>query len=84
MLYLTSFSLAIEVTAIGEGHTRQEAINNGIRVAIEKALGTYIKSQTEISQGRLIYDRIVSASAGYVRNYKVLVERKTLLLISIK
>jgi len=76
MLYLTSFSLAIEVTAIGEGHTRQEAINNGIRVAIEKALGTYIKSQTEISQGRLIYDRIVSASAGYVRNYKVLVEGK--------
>ena len=76
MLYLTSFSLAIEVTAIGEGHTRQEAINNGIRVAIEKALGTYIKSQIEVSQGRLIYDRIVSASAGYVRNYKVLVEGK--------
>ncbi len=76
MLFLTSFSLAIEVTAIGEGHTRQEAINNGIRVAIEKALGTYIKSQTEIGQGRLIYDRIVSASAGYVRNYKVLAEGK--------
>jgi len=68
--------LAIEITAVGEGHTRQEAINNGIRTAIEQALGTYIKSTTEIGQGKTIYDRIASASAGYVKDYKVLVEGK--------
>jgi len=74
VLFWNAMALAMEVIAIGEGHTRQEAINNGIRTAIEKALGTYIKSSTEIGQGKMIYDRIASASAGYVKNYKVLVE----------
>ncbi len=62
------------VTAIGEGQTRQAAINNGIRSAIEEALGSYITSNSNVSQGKLIYDRITSASAGYVRSYKVLAE----------
>jgi len=74
VLFWSAMALAMEVIAIGEGHTRQEAINNGIRAAIEKALGTYIKSSTEIGQGKMIYDRIASASAGYVKDYKVLVE----------
>jgi len=67
---------ALETTAIGEGRTRQEAINNGIRAAIEKALGTLVKSKTQVSQGKLIWDRIASASAGYVKNYDVIAEGK--------
>jgi hypothetical protein len=73
---LLSTSWALETTAIGEGRTRQEAINNGIRVAVEKALGTLVKSQTQVSQGKLIWDRIASASAGYVKNYDVIAEGK--------
>ncbi len=73
---LLSTSWALETTAIGEGRTRQEAINNGIRVAVEKALGTLVKSQTQVSQGKLIWDRIASASAGYVKSYDVIAEGK--------
>ena len=74
-LFLFFLSLwALEVTTIGEGGTRQAAINNAIRNAVEKALGTYITSYSQVNQGELIYDRITSASAGYVKSYKILAE----------
>jgi len=75
-LSMASMSWAIETTSIGEGRTRQEAINNGIRVAVEQALGTLVKSDTQVSQGKLVWDRIASASAGYVKDYNVLAEGK--------
>ncbi len=67
---------AITVTTVGSGATRQAAINNALRAAIEQALGTYIQSNTRVVEGRLDYDRIISSSAGYIRNYKVLAEGK--------
>ena len=76
LFFLSSAALAITTTAIGEGKTRQEAINNGIRAAVEQALGTLVKSDTQVSQGKLVWDRIASASAGYVKKYDVLAEGK--------
>ncbi len=75
-LSLATMSWAIETTSIGEGRTRQEAINNGIRVAVEQALGTMVQSDTQVTNGKLIWDRIASASAGYVKNYNILAEGK--------
>jgi len=65
---------AITVTTTGSGPTRQAAINNALRAAIEQALGAYIQSNTRVVEGRLDYDRIISSSAGYIRNYQVLAE----------
>jgi len=76
LFFLSTAALAITTTAIGEGQTRQEAINNGIRAAVEKALGTLVKSDTQVSQGKLVWDRIASASAGYVKKYDVVAEGK--------
>ncbi|MCF8120501.1 MAG: hypothetical protein K9L83_09865 [Deltaproteobacteria bacterium] len=76
LLVLSTISWAIETTAVGEGRTRQEAINNGIRTAVEQALGTLVKSSTQVSQGKLVWDRIASASAGYVKKYDVIAEGK--------
>jgi hypothetical protein len=73
---LCSVSWAIQATGVGEGKTRQEAINNAIRAAIEQALGTLMKSQTQVSQGKLVWDRIASASAGYVKSYDIIKEGK--------
>jgi hypothetical protein len=75
-LFVGTTGWAVETTSIGEGRTRQEAINNGIRVAVEQALGTMVKSDTQVTDGKLIWDRIASASAGYVKNYNVLAEGK--------
>jgi len=76
LLVLSTISWAIETTAVGDGRTRQEAINNGIRTAVEQALGTLVKSSTQVSQGKLVWDRIASASAGYVKKYDVIAEGK--------
>ena len=76
VLLLASLSWAIETSAIGEGRTRQEAINNGLQSAVEQALGTLVKSQTQVTDGKLIWDRIASASAGYVKSYDVIAEGK--------
>lgn len=37
-------------------------------------MGTLVKSQTQVTNGRLIWDQIASASTGYVRGYDVLSE----------
>lgn len=76
LFFLSSVSWAIETTAVGEGRTRQEAINNAIRAAVEQALGTMVKSQTQVSQGKLVWDRIASASAGYVKSHEVIAAGK--------
>ena len=60
----------------GQGPTRQAAINNGLRAAIEEGLGSYVESKTKIAEGKLDYDRIISASSGYIRNYNVIAEGK--------
>ncbi len=77
VFFLASFCVyARTITAIGEGQTRQAAINNGIRAAIEEALGSLVTSSSNVAQGKLIYDRITSASAGYVKSYNVIAEGK--------
>lgn len=79
VLWVFSFcplSFAADVTATGEGSTKQEAINNAIRNATEQALGAYVDSKTMVSKSELIYDKISTASAGYVKGYDVLKDGK--------
>jgi len=78
-LFIFLFSLsafAVTVEVVGQGPTRQAAINNALRAAIEQALGTSIESKTRVNMGRLDYDRIITASAGYIKNYSVIAEGK--------
>ncbi len=75
-LSMVTMSWASETTSIGEGRTRQEAINNGIRVAVEQALGTMAKSDSRVNNGKPVWDHIASAGAGFVKNYNVLLEGK--------
>ncbi|MBF0621562.1 MAG: hypothetical protein HQL54_06505 [Magnetococcales bacterium] len=65
---------AQSVVAVGEGATKQAAINDAIRAAVEKALGAYVQADSKVSNGNLEYDRIISSSSGYVRDYTVLKE----------
>ena len=65
---------AESVDAVGTGRTKDEAIQKAVHAAVEQALGAYIKSDTRVQQGELVYDSIISSSAGYVRSYHVLAE----------
>lgn len=68
----TAWSEVVET--VGIGRTKDEAVQKAIRLAVEQALGAYLTSDTEVQQGQVNYDRIVSSSAGYVRSYRVLAE----------
>ncbi|BAT71362.1 hypothetical protein TST_0556 [Thermosulfidibacter takaii ABI70S6] len=75
-LIIAGLAQAVTVEVIGSGPTRQAAINNALRAAIEQALGTEIQSSTRVNMGRLDYDRIITASAGYIQSYQVIAEGK--------
>lgn len=75
-LFLAAPLPAKEAEVRGQGRSRQEAINNGLQAAVEQILGTLVKSQTEVRDGKLIWDKIASASSGYVRGYDVISERE--------
>jgi hypothetical protein len=73
---LSVTSWALTVTTVGEGPTRQAAINGAWRAAVEEGLGSMVQSKTRVAEGKLDFDRIISASSGYVRGYSPLAEGK--------
>lgn len=75
-LSISTAAWALTVTSVGDGPTRQAAINNALRAAIEQGLGSYLQSSTKVAEGKLDYDRIISSSAGYIKKYEVLAEGK--------
>lgn len=56
----------------GVGRTFDEAKNNGFSVAIEKAVGSVMLVDKEMRNDKLVRDDILSHSAGYVDDYKVI------------
>jgi hypothetical protein len=56
----------------GVGRTFDEAKNNGFTVAIERAVGSVLLVDKELRNDRLTRDDILSHSAGYVDDYKVI------------
>ena len=55
----------------GRGATQQEARENGFRLAVEQAIGTVIASETEVRQGRVSRDEIISYAAGHVDHFEI-------------
>jgi hypothetical protein len=61
----------------GHGANPAEARDNGFRLAVEQALGTLISSETEVVNGRIKRDEIISYASGYVDRFDI-VETGTL------
>jgi hypothetical protein len=59
----------IEVSS--DGRTVTEARNNGFRLAAESALGSVITSETEVQNGRVVRDEIISYAAGFVERFEI-------------
>ena len=55
----------------GQGATPAEARNNGFRLAVEQAIGTLISSETEVHNGRMVRDEIISYAAGFVERFEI-------------
>ena len=51
---------------------KDDAIQHALRAAVEKACGTFIKSQSEVKNYQAIYDKILADTVGYVVKYDVI------------
>lgn len=74
LAFFSSRDMAAEVTASGEGPTRDQAIKSAMRNAVEQGIGTFVKSETMVQNMQLIDDKIFSHSKGYVTSYTVVKE----------
>jgi hypothetical protein len=56
--------------------SREDAIRQAQRSAVEQAVGVFINSQTEVDNFELKKDRIFSKTQGYIKRFSVLKEKK--------
>ena len=62
-------SKSITLVVAGEGLSKDEAIKNALRAALEQTYGTFVSSNTEIVNDEMTRDEIVSVSSGIIEKY---------------
>ncbi|MFC1481589.1 hypothetical protein ACFL6E_05030 [Candidatus Neomarinimicrobiota bacterium] len=62
------------VVATGIGIDRDAALRQGLRIAVEQAIGLFLKSETVVENYELINDKILTHSRGYVETFEILSE----------
>jgi len=62
----------VEVTVTGAGLTKEEAVSDAKRKAVEKGAGTYIYSQSKTRDYVLVKDTILMRSAGFVQKFTII------------
>lgn len=72
MLLLSGTVLAKEVTVTGYGISKDDAVRDALRNAVEQAVGTLVDSQTLVQNMAVVNDEIYTKSQGFVRDYTVL------------
>ena len=70
-------SIIINKYLEGDGPDRASALRDAERIAVENVVGTYIDSQTMVSQGQVALDDIYAKATGFVRNTNVISEGTT-------
>ena len=73
-----------DVIATGYGTSKQQALNNAFKTAIEQYVGVVIDSETMMKNGKLIKDNILTASNGFIKTYKELSVDKSDGLVEVK
>jgi hypothetical protein len=59
------------IEVAGEGRTTEEARKVAFRVAVEQAIGSLLSSETEVQNGRIVRDEIISYASGYIDRFEV-------------
>lgn len=59
------------VTIEGRGTSKDAAVQDALRNAVERAAGQFIHSQTETKNYAAVLDKVLSKSAGFVKRYNV-------------
>lgn len=64
------------ITAEGYGTSKQDALLQAKRAAVEQGIGVVLSSQTEVENFMLKKDRVITQSFGAVRSFKILKEEQ--------
>lgn len=67
---ITANAWAVVVT--GSGSTKEEAIHNGLRDAVEMYTGALVYGVTDVENYQIRKDQIVAASLGHVKKYRII------------
>lgn len=62
----------VEVTVAGVGTSKDEAVLDAKRKAVEKGAGTYLYSQSQTKDFVLVKDTVLARAAGFLQEYKEL------------
>lgn len=54
---------------------RDKAIDDALRKAVEQAVGTLVSSDTMSENYKVIHDKVLAQTTGYIERYKILSER---------
>lgn len=60
----------ITLTVSADGPTKEDALKNALRTAIEQAYGAFVSANTTILNDELVKDEIVAVSNGSIKEYK--------------
>jgi hypothetical protein len=70
-LLFCSIAFAQDVSVNGKGATRDDALRDAFRTAVEQAVGTLVDSQTLVRNYQVVTDDIYTKSQGFVQDYQV-------------
>lgn len=62
----------VTLIVVGTGNTKEEAVNNALRSAVEQAFGVFVSANTEIVNDELVKDEIATVTSGNIKSYKEL------------
>ena len=62
----------VEVTVVGNGMSKDEALRDAMRKALERGAGTYIYSQSKTKDFVLVKDTILTRAAGFIQSKTIL------------
>lgn len=66
-----------QIDVTGQGNTVEEARLNGFRLAVEQALGSVIASQTDLRDGQIRRDEVISYAGGFVERFEITDTQRT-------
>ena len=66
------FAKADYIEATGYGNTKEQALKSAFSDAVSQYIGVLVDSKSITKNGKLIEDKILTFSNGYIKDYKVL------------
>lgn len=73
----TTNDKTVTLVASGDGATKDEAVKQALRSAVEQTYGTFVSSNTEVLNDEVVQDEIVTVSTGNIIGYKILSATQT-------